>query len=251
MVMIRSEKEGLTSDTLLQGRVQLLQPSSGLRAGLDAVLLAASIPAQPGETVLEAGCGSGAVFLCLLARIPSLRIVAVERVAALAELARRNAVINGVADRVTVIEGDVTQLDELRHLAVQHACANPPYWPTGTRPPEALRSQATHTESAGDLKAWATAMARPLAHRASMTFILPTTRYLDGADALRAAHCFGVEVMPLWPRPGSVSKRVLLQARRFSHAPDRVHQGLILHDGSGWSAAAAKLLDRGEALSWG
>ena len=51
--------EPFTEDRLLGGRVALRQPRHGLRAGLDAVLLAAGIPARPGERVLEAGCGSG------------------------------------------------------------------------------------------------------------------------------------------------------------------------------------------------
>jgi len=59
-----------TEDRLLNGRVALRQPQTGFRAGLDAVLLAAFVPAKPGETVLEAGPGSGAAFLCLAANPP-------------------------------------------------------------------------------------------------------------------------------------------------------------------------------------
>ena len=81
----------LTEDSLLGGRVRLRQPQVGLRAGHDAVLLAAAVPARPGERVLELGCGSGAAFLCLAARVPDLDIVAVEREPALAALARDNA----------------------------------------------------------------------------------------------------------------------------------------------------------------
>ncbi len=77
-----------TEDTLLDGRVRLRQPRQGFRAGLDAVLLAAFVPARTGERVLEAGCGSGAAFLCLAARVPGLRIAAVERDPAMAALAR-------------------------------------------------------------------------------------------------------------------------------------------------------------------
>ena len=96
-----------TEDRLLGGRVLLRQPLRGLRAGLDAVLLAAGVPALPGQRVLEAGCGSGAGFLCLAARVPGLAIIAVERDPLLAALARENAAANGLAGQVEVIEGDV------------------------------------------------------------------------------------------------------------------------------------------------
>ena len=82
----------LTEDRLLDGRVLLRQPSDGLRAGLDAVMLAAHVPARPGEKVLELGCGSGAALLCLLARVPGLEGIGIERDPAHATtLARRLA----------------------------------------------------------------------------------------------------------------------------------------------------------------
>jgi len=50
---VTSPAEEYTEDHLLNGRVALRQPRQGFRAGLDAVLLAAFIPAKPGETVLD------------------------------------------------------------------------------------------------------------------------------------------------------------------------------------------------------
>jgi tRNA1(Val) A37 N6-methylase TrmN6 len=44
-----------TQDLLLGGRVRLEQPAEGLRAAIDAVLLAAAIPARAPEAVLELG----------------------------------------------------------------------------------------------------------------------------------------------------------------------------------------------------
>jgi tRNA1(Val) A37 N6-methylase TrmN6 len=119
-----------SDDRLLGGRVALRQPVRGFRAGLDAVLLAAFVPAAPGQRVLEAGCGSGAVFLCLAARVPGLSVTAVERETSMAALARGNAAANGVA--VEVIEADVADPAVARRLApCDHAFANPPYWPGG------------------------------------------------------------------------------------------------------------------------
>ena len=40
-----------TEDGFLGGRLSLLQPAKGYRAGIDAVLLAASIPARKGEQI--------------------------------------------------------------------------------------------------------------------------------------------------------------------------------------------------------
>jgi len=243
--------ENHTEDTLLGGRVRLRQPRAGLRAGLDAVLLAASIGARPGETVLEGGCGSGAVFLCLLARVPGLRVVAVERDPALAALARENAALNGVAEHVTVLEGDIADPALRRALPrAQHAMANPPYWPGGTAPPEALRAGATHAGTGPSLAAWAEALAGPLAHRGSLTLVLPTARFSEAAAALRDAGCTEVGLMPLWPRAGQPARRILLRGLRGGRGADSLPPGLVLHEGGGWSAAANAVLRDAAPLAW-
>ena len=51
--------DALTEDEFLGGQLRLLQPRHGYRAGMDAVLLAASVPAEAGQAVLARGCGAG------------------------------------------------------------------------------------------------------------------------------------------------------------------------------------------------
>mgnify|MGYP001821000592 CR=1 FL=1 len=57
--------DDLSRDAFLGGKLHLLQPKTGYRAGVDPVLLAASVPAAAGERVLDLGCGVGAAALCL------------------------------------------------------------------------------------------------------------------------------------------------------------------------------------------
>jgi tRNA1(Val) A37 N6-methylase TrmN6 len=236
-----------TDDTLLGGRVRLRQPEGGLRAGHDAVLLAAAVPAKRGERVLELGCGSGAAFLCLAARIPDLTIVAVEREPSLATLARENAALNGLADRVTVIEGDVADPALRRALPrCAHGFANPPYWEGGSAPPAALRRAATHEEAT--LADWAATLAT-VAHRGSATLVLPAARFADGLAALGAARFGSPALLPLWPRAGVAAKRVLVSARMGGKGPARVLPGLVLHDGAGATAEAEAILRDGGALA--
>ncbi len=231
-----------TEDNLLGGRVRLRQPMTGqLRAGLDAVLLAAVLPARPGQRVLEAGCGSGAAMLCLAARVPELVLLAVERDPAMAALAAENAVLN---DRIArVVAGDVADLALARRLGPwDHAMANPPYWPGGTAPPAPGRATATHEAGAG-LGEWAAFLAAGLRHGGWLGLVLPAARFDEGGTALRAAGCGGTTLLPLWPRAGVPAKRVLLLARKGGRGPAAVLPGLVLHEADGgWSAAAAAVL---------
>ena len=237
----------LTEDTLLGGRVRLLQPRAGLRAGHDAVLLAAAVPAAPGDIVLELGCGSGAVFLCLAARVPGLTIVAVERDPGLAALARGNAALNGLAESVTVIEGDVADPALRRTLpACSHGFANPPFWPAGTAPPTPLRSAATHAE--GGLADWTECLASSVRQRGSATLILPAARFPDGLVALTRSGFGSPALLPLRARAGMEAKRVLLAARVGGRGPGRVLPGLVLHAGDGPAPEAEAILRNGVAL---
>ena len=61
-----------------QVRVALRQPAAGYRAAIDPVLLAAAVPAQSGETVLDIGTGTGAALICLAARVAGCRVVGLE-----------------------------------------------------------------------------------------------------------------------------------------------------------------------------
>lgn len=232
-----------TRDALLGGRVMLDQPRArGLRAGLDAVLLAAAIPARPGDRVIEAGCGSGAAFLCLSARISGVDILALEREPEMAALATANAQANGCV--ATIVEGDVADRALGGRLgAFRHGFANPPYWPGGTVPPEALRASATHEHGAA-LADWARFLAAAICIGGTATLILPTARFDAGIAALRGAGFGSLCLLPLAPRERVAAKRVLLQGRRGGRGPARVLPPFTLHGADHAFTAAAEAILR-------
>ena len=239
------DAEDFTEDRLLNGRVSLRQPRQGFRAGLDAVLLAAFVPAKPGEAVLEAGPGSGTAFLCLAARVPGLTVRAVEREAAMVALARENAAQAGLAAQIE--QGDIADLALARALGpVAHGFANPPYWPGGTPPPGAIRRAATHEAGPG-LADWVGFLAAAIASRGSLSLILPAARF-DTAVAAMREHGFGaMELLPLWPRAGVAAKRVLLRARKGARSPAKILPGLVLHEVDGRFTEAAEAILRDAA----
>ena len=223
-----------TAGHLLGGRVPYLQPAIGYRTGIEPVLLAASIPAVPGDRVLEAGLGAGAGLLCLLARVAGVSGTGVELDPAMAELARRNL----CAAHATVITGDILSVE--CQTLFEHAYANPPWHdPAGTPSPDTGRRTAKQAGT-DTLKRWIECLARCVRPRGSITVIVPATYLGDAFSALQMAKCGGRVVFPLWPKLGRDAKLVIVRGVRASRTPDRIAHGLLLHDASGSYTAGAR-----------
>ncbi len=243
-------QDAVSEDRLLGGRVRLSQPVEGYRAAIDPVFLAAAVPARAGESVLDLGCGAGAAALCLLARVPELRVPGLELQAELVRLAGENARANGVADRFLGIAGDVARPPpRLAPGAFHHVLCNPPQLPAErARPAPNPARDAANREGAARLADWVTtalAMVRP---KGSLGFV----HRADCLDALLAAlsgRAGEIVVFPLWPRRGQAAKRILVRALKEVATPLRLSPGLVLHEADGrFTAAANAVLRDGAAL---
>jgi tRNA1(Val) A37 N6-methylase TrmN6 len=246
----------VTDDAFLDGRVHILQPRRGYRAGIDAVLLAAAIPAAPGATrVLDCGAGAGTVGLCVAARVPSAQVTLVERSLTLCALAIENITRNGLSERVRVVPGDVTVA--ARHTAApalsverfDHVAVNPPFHDRARGSParDALKA-GSHAMDEGQLELWLRFAARMASAGGTLTLI-------HKADALKeifatiADRFGGLRVVPVHPRAGEPAIRVVIQGHKGSRAPLTLCPPLILHgdDGHDFTPQVAMILRGGAA----
>lgn len=221
---------GLTLSDFLGGRLSLLQPAKGYRAGVDPVLLAASVPARAGQSVLELGCGAGAASLCLAARVQGLSLTGLEVQPSYAALARENAVLNEVP--LEVIEGDLTRMPAaLRQCRFDHVIANPPYFDrtASTRAPEPGRDTAMG--EGAPLDAWLQAGSRRLVPRGLFALINRAERLGHILSLAPAAGLGSPRVLPLAPRVGRDAQLVIVHMTKGGKAPLRLHAPLILHAG--------------------
>jgi tRNA1Val (adenine37-N6)-methyltransferase len=231
------------SETFLDGRVRVTQPESGFRSGLDAVMLAAAVPASSGQTVLELGAGAGTASLCLMARIPGVLVTGVEIDPGLADLAARNAAANGVPCRF--VAADIFTLPSELKRDFDQVFANPPFHGEGQLSPDAAR--ATALMDGGLLRDWLKLGLQRTVSGGFFTAILRADRLNEALAALPER---GVCAFPLWPKADEAPKRVIVQARKGSNAPFALLAGLVLHraDGS-WTDEADAVLRRGSALA--
>lgn len=237
----------LTDGTLLGGRVRHAQPRQGHRTGLEPVLLAAAIPARPGQRVLEAGTGSGAALLCLAARIPGLAGLGLERDPDMAELARANIAANRLAG-LCIETADIGAW--AADAPFDHALANPPWHAQAATPSPDARRDAARRATESLIETWARSLARALRPRGTLTLILGADHLATGLAALAASGCGSPKLHPFWPKPGRPARLVLLQAIRGGRGPACLLPGLTLHQPDGrFTREADAILRDGAALA--
>ena len=245
----------LTLDDFLGGRLKILQPRNGYRAGIDPVLLAASIPACSGQSVLELGCGTGVAGLCLASRVNGLKIYGLEIHLAAAELARRNAFINNLA--MDIYTGSLENTPQpLRKLQFDHVIANPPYYRGNSRTPAADASRESSFSEGTPLQTWVSAAVRRVRSNGSVTFIQRIERLPDLICAM-SENLGCLELMPLHPRKGMPPRLFLLRGQKGRRTAFRMHPGWVIHegddhvkDGDDYTAETAEILRNGMPLEF-
>jgi len=236
---------GLTEDGFLGGRLVIKQPASGYRAGIDPVLLAASVPAQTGQSVLDLGCGVGTAVLCLAARVPGLTVLGLEIQEEYADLARQNADRNAIT--ATIVQGDIRRMPpDLRQRSVDHVLMNPPYF-RRSRGTASVGGRETAMGEALPLADWIDAAVRRLAPRGSLTLIHKADRLPDVLAALDL-RLGDVRVLPLASRAGRPADRILLRARKGARGPFRLLPPLVLHPGNRHSEFGPRYVPQVEAV---
>jgi tRNA1(Val) A37 N6-methylase TrmN6 len=246
-----------TDNLLMNGRVRLLQPRRGYRAGMDAALLAAACDLAPGERALEAGCGAGAVLFQASARAPEAHLTGVERDAEALALAERNVALNGAEGRVTVRLGDIGRGFAAHGFLAPGetpfdlAFANPPFFDDAN----ALRGPAPEKRAAWiadtGLDAWTRFLLKAVREGGRIVMIHRAERLFD-LIALLGGQAGSFQVRPVHPFADQPAKRVLVRAVKTGKAPLVLLPPLVLHDRSGAKhAPEAEAVLRGEAgLGW-
>jgi tRNA1(Val) A37 N6-methylase TrmN6 len=243
---------GTTSDTLLGGKVLLMQPAIGYRSAIDAVFLAAAVDANFGTNIADLGAGAGASSLCLAWRMPEANITGYEAAIHLCELAQQNAERNGYSSRLRIHQADVTNTTTLPEDAFDQVISNPPFYLAGSGTPSSDlgRDQSLRIDAVG-LANWVKAMAKVLRHHGRATFIY-SVEWIDLLISELRARFGGLCLFPLWQRHGSPAKRVLVQARKGSKTSTTFLSGMVLHTSGGrYTPEAEAVLRHGAAIDLG
>lgn len=241
----------ITKDCLLGGRISLVQPAKGHRAGTDAVLLAASAPVKAGDRVLDVGASTGAVGLMVAAWEKRAHIGFVERDPGLAELCRRNCRENAVEAELFIVDLlDKASRQEagLRPESADLVLTNPPFLEEGQARISPDRGRAAaHALPSGGLEAWLKVCMGLLKPKGRLVLIHRADRLADCLAALGKG-VGGIALRFVHPTIDQPAIRILLIATKASRAPLSVLPPIILNGPDGRFTPHVKALHRGDVV---
>ncbi len=239
--------------TLLNKRVQLLQPKAGFHASIDTVFLAAAVPVKPKAHILDVGCGVGSAGLCVLARSQEVRLTGIDIQPELIDLALQNASLNGIEALCRFVAGDIRKEKDIVDGAFSVVMMNPPYQEAGTHTPSPTRNKAlSHGEDASGatLEDWVQYAHRKLKQGGMLVMIHRADRMSEVVATLERRRWFGsLVVLPLYSRQGDDAKRVIIRARKERYAPMALKAGLVIHEKDGtYTNGAQEILSAARSI---
>lgn len=245
---------GGTVDAFHRGKFVVVQPGKeGHRSGVDAMILAAAVPAGFDGAVADFGAGAGAAGMATAARCPTARVTLVENDPVMADFARRtighrdNAAFSS---RLFIVEADISLSGKARvdsglcDRSFDYVIMNPPFnSPRDRATPDALKASA-HVMNVGMFEAWqrtAAAVLRPgggiavIARPASLKEILTASEGRFGS----------LRILPILPRPSDAAIRILVTGVKGSRAGLSLEPPIVLHgeSGNGFSARAEAVIN--------
>ncbi len=113
--------------------------------GMDAVLLSDFTRVRPGENVLDLGTGTGILPILLAAKTQGGHFTGLEIQTEMAEMADRSVRLNGLEEKIGIVEGDLRTASEIFGQNVfDVVVSNPPYLKEGRENEERSRALSRH-----------------------------------------------------------------------------------------------------------
>jgi tRNA1Val (adenine37-N6)-methyltransferase len=233
----------------LAGEWRILQRLDGHRWSLDdlvtAWFAARQVRDEPPATVLDLGCGIGAVLMLLAWRFPAARLVGIEAQAISLDLARRSLAWNGVAERCRVLLGDLRDAAALPGAPMfALVTGTPPYLdPAAATAPTRVQCGPCHVQYRGGIEAYCAAAARWMAPGGRFVACEAAAQVARVVRAAAASR-LGIERrLDVIPREGKAPLFSVYAMRRAAEVgPPVVEPPILVRDASGRRTAAFRVV---------
>lgn len=223
-----------TTDSIFSDTIKITQPKDGFRFGIDAILLASSVPQKGMRRILDLGTGVGTALLGALYRVPSAHGLGIDINTDFLDLARMNGVQNGFHDRIRFLGHDIlSKPDPLKGELFDCVMTNPPFYDADHATASADHATARAKNiSMNDLKSWLTyGLAKTTSGGIMIALITP--HFLALTLGLLNDHLGDLRVFPVWSKTGQPAKRLLIAGKKGVKGSTLLLPGLVMHTQTG------------------
>ncbi len=215
--------------------LSMIQNPSKFKFTMDAFLLTGFVTPKADEKLIDLGTGSGVLALLLAGQDGVRQVVGVEIQPELAELARRNVLLNQLETKITIVEADLRELPEhISPNSFHWVIANPPYFPvaSGVVSGNAALAQAKF-ELTCNLDDLLRAMSRLVKGNGRVSLIYPTERLATLLTKLEQHHLTPKRLCLIHSYTHSASNLCLVEARPGAKAGVTVLPPVFIYQAEG------------------
>lgn len=236
-----------TSDYLLNRRVRIFQPQNGYRASTDAVFLAAAVNSAgiaKEAKILDVGSGTGAVSLCLAARLAekNIHIIGLDIQSELVSLSNMSARANGFEAFLKYETADIRCKSILPPQSFDLVVTNPPYSDHDMPSPN-LGKRLAHNHQNFALTGWLSFCLKMLKPKGEICLI-NRTEALNEILASFHNKAGDTRIIPFYTKPEQPAKRIIVTARKGSRGITQILPPLTVYepDGKNYTPQAENIL---------
>ncbi len=238
-------------DTLLNGKVKIVQFEKGVKVSSDAVLLASVIDnhdLKKKSFVLDVGVGGGGISLCLLKRFNNINILGIDIQSEMLNLANESILLNDFQNRCSLLKENIFKSTKnLKNREFDIVITNPPFY-KGNSSPDIIKAKS-HSELGLDLGMWIKSSIKRLKNGGSFAIIHKADRIDDIIFTLKSLSMGKIEIFPLYSKKGEISNRIIIKAKKGYKTPSIIYPEIILHKDDGeYTNIAKSLLEDGKSL---
>ena len=216
-----------TKDSFLGGGIRIWQPKKGYRAGIDPILLAASVNVNAGQKVLDLGCGVGTASFAIGYRVKNVELYGIEIQKIFADLADLNSKENGIEFQVEC--ADISKLSSnITSKNFDHVIANPPYF---DRKSSVRGINVSKEKSFGDtrpISEWLKVAAKRAKPKGFVHFIVRSDRLMEIFTNMPNS-LGSLVITPVISRKNENAKLTILHAKKIGRAGFIISSPIVLH----------------------
>lgn len=236
-------KPGERIDDLQFKGLKIIQNPQGFCFGIDAVLLSSFIRLKKGSKVTDLGCGTGIISILLSGKTEAASITGMEIQPDVAEMADRSVQMNGIRDRVRIVNADLKQAPELLGLSSMDAVVtNPPYRTKGCGMvnPDDAKAISRH-EILCTLEDIIKVSRDLLKPGGKLFMVHRPDRLVDIIYGLRNYKLEPKKIRFVHPRISTPPNLVLIEALRGGNPHLKIDKPLVIYDGESYTEEIKKI----------